>query len=147
MWLGNSAIIARRNANYTAWHATGSGCTIARTLYPTRPMVLGMTPMNAPTVDDQFGFSLGDLTYIDSTYDDEAASTIVRVHTHRFAHWFSRLLPNVAEWQRRRAVMQEMAMMTDRELSDIGLSRADIARIFDPSFAASRARGRDYIAY
>ena len=97
--------------------------------------------MNAPTVDDQFGFSLGDLTYIDLTYDDEAASTIVRVHTHRFAHWFSRLLPNVAEWQRRRAVMQEMAMMTDRELSDIGLSRADLARIFDPSLRRqSRAR-------
>jgi uncharacterized protein YjiS (DUF1127 family) len=28
---------------------------------------------------------------------------------------------NVAEWQRRRAVTQERAMMTDRELSDIGL--------------------------
>ena len=44
------------------------------TLHPTRPMVLGMTPMNAPTANDQFGFSLGDLTYINSTYDDEAAS-------------------------------------------------------------------------
>ena len=38
-------------------------------------------------------------------------------------------------------------MMTDRELSDIGLSRADLGRIFDPTFAANRARGRDYIAY
>ena len=67
------------------------------------------------------------LTYINYN-DDGAASTIVRVHTHRFAHWFSHLLPNVAEWQRRRAVMQEMAMITDSELSDIGLSRADMAR-------------------
>jgi uncharacterized protein YjiS (DUF1127 family) len=116
------------------------------TLHPARPMVLGMTPMNAPTVNDQFGFSLGDLTYIDSTHDREAPSAIVRARRHRFAHWFGRLLANVAEWQRRRAVMQEMAMMTDRELSDIGLSRADLVRVFDPSFAASRARGRDYIA-
>jgi Domain of unknown function (DUF1127) len=35
-------------------------------------------------------------------------------------------------------VMQEMAMMTDRELSDIGLTRSDITRVFGPAFAASR---------
>jgi uncharacterized protein YjiS (DUF1127 family) len=40
-----------------------------------------------------------------------------------------------------------MAMMTDHELSDIGLSRADLARVFDPAFAADHTRGRDYIAY
>jgi uncharacterized protein YjiS (DUF1127 family) len=57
------------------------------------------------------------------------------------------LLIRIAEWQRRRAVMQEMAMMTDHELSDIGLSRADLARVFDPAFAADHTRGRDYIAY
>jgi uncharacterized protein YjiS (DUF1127 family) len=34
--------------------------------------------------------------------------------------------------------MQEMAMMTDRELSDIGLTRLDITRVFGPAFAASR---------
>jgi uncharacterized protein YjiS (DUF1127 family) len=34
--------------------------------------------------------------------------------------------------------MQEMAMMTDRELSDIGLTRSDITRVFGPAFAASR---------
>jgi hypothetical protein len=33
---------------------------------PTRPMILGMTPMNSPTANDQFGFSLGNLSYIDS---------------------------------------------------------------------------------
>jgi uncharacterized protein YjiS (DUF1127 family) len=113
----------------------------------TRPLILGMTPMNAPTANDQFGFSLGDLSYIDTTYDGESTSAIVRAQKHGFARWFSRLLANVAERQRRRAVMQEMAMMTDRELSDIGLSRTDLARVFDPTFAADRACGRDYIAY
>ena len=43
--------------------------------------------------------------------------------------------------------MQELAMMTDRELSDIGLSRSDLSRVFDPGFAVEHARGRDYIAY
>jgi uncharacterized protein YjiS (DUF1127 family) len=56
-------------------------------------------------------------------------------------------LANIAEWQHRRAVMREMAMMNHRELSDIGLSRAELARVFAPTFAAKRAYGRDYIAY
>ena len=34
-------------------------------------------------------------------------------------------------------------MMTDRELSDIGLSRADLAQVFDPTFVANRACGRN----
>lgn len=102
--------------------------------------------MNAPTAKDQFSFSLGQLTYIDPTYDDESVSSVA-AQKRRVAGWFSRLLAKIAEWQRRRAVMQEMAMMTDRELSDIGLSRSDLARVFDPTFAANHTRGRDYIAY
>jgi uncharacterized protein YjiS (DUF1127 family) len=43
--------------------------------------------------------------------------------------------------------MQELAMMSDRDLSDIGLSRSDIVRVFDPAFATEHGRGRDYIAY
>ena len=102
--------------------------------------------MNAPTAKDQFSFSLGQLTYIDSTYDDEFARAWQRksdAWPDGSAAWW----PEISEWQRQRAVMQEMAMMTDRELSDIGLSRADLARVFDPTFAANHARGRDYIAY
>jgi uncharacterized protein YjiS (DUF1127 family) len=103
--------------------------------------------MNAPIAKDQFGFSLGSLTYIDSTYDSDAPRSIVAVQKHAVREWLGRLLATVTEWQRRHAVMQEMAMMTDHELSDIGLSRADLARVFDPTFAADHSRGRDYIAY
>ena len=103
--------------------------------------------MNPPTAKDQFSFSLGELTYIDSSYDDAPAVSFVRAQKQRAKGWLSRLLAKFAEWQHRRAIMQEMAMMTDRELSDIGLSRSDLPRIFDPAFAANRASGRDYIAY
>ena len=87
-------------------------------------------------IKDRATFSLD----TDSTYDGEPARSSGRKHGLRAGS--ARLLANVAEWQRRRAVMQEMAMMTDRELSDIGLSRADLATVFDPTFAANRARGR-----
>jgi len=95
---------------------------------------------------DQFGFSLGSLSYVDSSYDDGYATT-VQPQKHRFGKRVAVLCTSIVEWQRRRAVMQEMALMTDRELSDIGLSRSDLSRVFDPGFASDHARGRDYIAY
>ena len=93
--------------------------------------------MSAPTANDPFSFSLGQLSYIGPSYEDE----------------FNRLHPGYRQPEPRMGartsgqirrvgapapVMQEMAMMTDRELSDIGLTRSDITRVFGPAFAASR---------
>ena len=52
--------------------------------------------------------------------------------------FFSRALHAVAGWPRRRAVMAELSMLSDRELADIGLNRADLKLVFDPAFSASR---------
>ena len=38
----------------------------------------------------------------------------------------------------RRAVTNELAALTDRELADIGLSRSDLGRVFDPRFERNR---------
>jgi len=38
----------------------------------------------------------------------------------------------------RRAVTNELAALTDRELTDIGLNRADVGRVFDPRFERNR---------
>jgi uncharacterized protein YjiS (DUF1127 family) len=102
--------------------------------------------MSAPITKDQLTFALGNLTYVDTTYD-EAPVSVVKPHGHGIGSWLAGRLAALSEWHRRRGVMQEMALMTDRELSDIGLSRSDLVRVFDPSFAADRIRGRDYIAY
>ena len=52
---------------------------------------------------------------------------------------FSRLVRNVAArisaYRERRAVLNELAQLSDRDLADIGLSRADLHRVFDPEFA------------
>jgi uncharacterized protein YjiS (DUF1127 family) len=53
----------------------------------------------------------------------------------------------VAAWRQRQMVLQEMQTMTDRELADIGLTRSDLIRVFDPAFAVDHARSRDYIAF
>jgi uncharacterized protein YjiS (DUF1127 family) len=39
----------------------------------------------------------------------------------------------------RRRVIRELEAMSDRELTDLGISRYDIPRVFDPKFTAERA--------
>jgi uncharacterized protein YjiS (DUF1127 family) len=102
--------------------------------------------VSAPTANDGFSFSLGPSSYIGPTYEDESTAYIQATASQTLG-WARRLLAKFAEWRHRRAVMQEVAMMTDRELSDIGLTRSDIARVFDPAFAASRWVGQDHIGY
>lgn len=102
--------------------------------------------MSAPMTQDQFTFSLGNASYVDYSYDEPPA-TVVKTPRTGVAHWLSRAVAAFAAWRRRQAVLQEMSMLTERELADIGLSRADLPRVFDPASAADHARGRDYLAY
>lgn len=43
---------------------------------------------------------------------------------------------------RRQAVLEDLGRLSDRELTDIGLSRSDLPRIFDPAFVTSRNLAR-----
>jgi len=55
-----------------------------------------------------------------------------------FASRFAAMLQWVAEMPRRRAVIDELSALSDHELADIGLTRGDVGRVFDPAFAAQR---------
>lgn len=101
--------------------------------------------MNAPITKDQFTFSLGYASYIDYSYD-EAPATVVKLPKRGIGQWLNRAVAAFAEWRRQRMALRDMARLTERELADIGLSRADMLRVFDPAFAADHARGRDYVA-
>lgn len=107
---------------------------------------MGMTPVTAQFSKDQFDFSLGNASYVDYLYEEPAAR-VVEAPKVGFVQLLKRAVAAVAEWRRRQAVLQEMQLLTERELNDIGLTRSDLPRVFDPAFAADRARGRDYIAY
>lgn len=48
----------------------------------------------------------------------------------------------LAEVPRRHAVVEELGRLSDHELTDIGLNRGDLPRIFDPAFVASRMQAR-----
>lgn len=40
----------------------------------------------------------------------------------------------LATWPTRRATYEKLRRLSDRELADIGLTRGDIARVFEPDF-------------
>jgi uncharacterized protein YjiS (DUF1127 family) len=144
-WRGESAIIHRGNKVYVALRY---GPEVLRRCDATLDPVdwIGMTAMNAPTAKDQFSFSLGNVSYIGPAYED-AQTPSVKPRPSGVGQWFAAFVAAVSAWRQRQAVLQEMQLMTDRELSDIGLSRADLGRVFEPAFAADHARGRDYIAF
>ena len=44
----------------------------------------------------------------------------------------------IAAWRERQRGYAELSGLTDRELQDIGVNRADIRQVFEPGFASSR---------
>ncbi len=54
------------------------------------------------------------------------------------ASMLRQLASRIANAWHRRTVMDELSTLTDRELTDIGLSRADLGRVFDPRFVRER---------
>jgi uncharacterized protein YjiS (DUF1127 family) len=50
------------------------------------------------------------------------------------------LRARIAGFFERQATLTELRRMTDRELADIGLNRGEVQHVFDPDFAAARAR-------
>ena len=44
----------------------------------------------------------------------------------------------IVTYPQRRAVFEQLNALSDRELADIGLARADLAHVFDEDFARSR---------
>ncbi|MBO1074818.1 DUF1127 domain-containing protein [Roseomonas marmotae] len=49
----------------------------------------------------------------------------------KIGQWFRKAFRAILEYPRRRRVMDELSMLSDRELADIGLSRGDIHRVFE----------------
>lgn len=52
----------------------------------------------------------------------------------------------VTSWPGKRRTYDELLSLSDRDLADIGLSRADISRVFDPDFAQPQRSAKTPVA-
>jgi len=99
--------------------------------------------MNAPLAKEQIALLMSDSLTYRSPVVEGTDGTIITANAaapsllQRIGGWFSGLLAI----SRRRAVLDELSSLSDRELADIGLNRAELSRVFDPRFAEARARG------
>jgi uncharacterized protein YjiS (DUF1127 family) len=102
--------------------------------------------MSVHTADSKFSFQLPSMSYIDAKWEEPSlrtpAATPSVVRKGGLAAWLSRQVAAFAAWRRDSEAAGELSAMSDRELLDIGLSRADVGRVFDPAFSEDlRQRG------
>ena len=99
------------------------------------------TAMNAPLAKEQIKLLMSDsLTYRSpaSAGMDGADTKFRPQRPGTLKQWFSRAFAAVAAIPHRQAVLRELAQLSDRELADIGLNRAELTRVFDPRFNQAR---------
>jgi uncharacterized protein YjiS (DUF1127 family) len=94
--------------------------------------------MNAHTANSQFKFELPSLSYIDAKWEEPnlraPADADIPTRKNGLAGWFARRIAAYRAWQQDQRAVTELGMMSDHELMDIGISRSDLNRVFDPEF-------------
>ncbi len=103
--------------------------------------------MNADTANTRFNFELPHLSYIDAKWEEPtlraAAETARPARKAGLGAWIARQIAAYRTWQRNQQAIRELGMMTDHELGDIGISRSDFGRMFDPALNEDlRRRGQ-----
>jgi uncharacterized protein YjiS (DUF1127 family) len=91
--------------------------------------------MAAHTANQNFSFQLPSLSYVDAKWEEPNLHTPVQAAARGASPtgMLARLFARYRDWQRARQAMAEFSGMSDYELADIGLSRSDVHRVFDPS--------------
>jgi uncharacterized protein YjiS (DUF1127 family) len=93
--------------------------------------------MNAHTFNSQF-FELPSLSYIDTAWEEQTHRTPVETGgTTRktgLGGWFAHRIEALKARRRDVRAASELAMMSDHQLMDVGLSRSDLTRVFQPEF-------------
>ena len=99
--------------------------------------------MTAQNSKQALAFKLPHMLSYSSTWADADYEPVLPARRPSVLQRLGRVLHSVIEFSQHAATRAELAGMTDRELADIGLSRYDINRVFDPAFEREYAdRGR-----
>ena len=91
--------------------------------------------MSAQIADSEFAFKLPSLSYIDAEWEDHDlrvdSASPQGARKRGLAGWWSRQAAALVAWRRNNEAARELSAMSDRQLADIGISRSDLARVFD----------------
>nr|WP_294522825.1 DUF1127 domain-containing protein [uncultured Rhodopila sp.] len=96
---------------------------------------------------DSHTFKLPSLSYIDAKWEEPnltaPAAASVRRPKSWVSAWLAGRVASFRAWRQDREAAAELASMSNYELMDIGLTRSDLGRVFDPNFNEDlRTRGR-----
>lgn len=96
--------------------------------------------MNAPLAKEQIALLMSDSLTYRSPVVEGTDGTIVDARTapHSLTQRIGSFISGLLAMPRRRAVLDELSSLSDRELSDIGLNRHELGRVFDPQFVEAR---------
>jgi len=87
--------------------------------------------MSAPIAKSQFTFELPNLTYVDASLEE---ANLRAAAPPSKPHGLSAWIAAFHAWREKVAAMNELEMMNDRELADIGLNRGDVHRVFNAAY-------------
>lgn len=99
--------------------------------------------MNAPLAKEQIALLMSDSLTVRSSVLPATDNTVSEPRPSALAVFGGRLRAawaSLVDLPRRRAVLDELSMLSDRELADVGLTRAELSSVFDPRFVAARSR-------
>ena len=97
--------------------------------------------MNAPLAKEQIALLMSDsLTYRTPVVEGTDGTVAETIHPRGLLARIGAALSALMAIPRRRAVIDELSSLTDRELADIGLNRSELGRVFDPRFVQARGR-------
>lgn len=89
--------------------------------------------MSAPLTKDQLAFALPNLTYVDTRLEDPVLPPLSGGERLRGVRAW---LAAFRAWREKRVALAELETMSDPELADIGLTRADLPRVFNDNLNA-----------
>ena len=94
--------------------------------------------MNTPRLNAEFNIGLNSrMTSLEEGYRQAAEGRLAI--NQSIARRLGNSLAGIVAYFRRGTVMAELNSMNDRELADVGLSRSNLAQVFDNNFAREHA--------
>lgn len=95
--------------------------------------------MNARVAKEEMALLLpGALNYSPASSDGARRAALARqaARSGGLSALLRRAVSAFESVRERRQVMAELSALSERELNDVGLTRSDLGRVFDPEFAA-----------